>query len=101
MFSHILHSSGRPLIVVHGGTSSPRALDGACRDAAEQGARRADGAAMSLGVETVVLLEDDGRFNAGSGAVTALDGMTVEMDAAVMDSDDRLGAVAAVRDVRN
>ena len=101
MFSHILHSSGRPLIVVHGGTSSLRALDGACREAAEHGARHADGSAMSLAVESVVMLEEDGRFNAGSGAVTALDGITVEMDAAVMDSEDRLGAVAAVRDVRN
>jgi beta-aspartyl-peptidase (threonine type) len=49
----------------------------------------------------VVSLEEDGRFNAGRGSALRLDGETIEMDAAVAASDGRMGAVMAVRDVRN
>jgi L-asparaginase/beta-aspartyl-peptidase (threonine type) len=49
----------------------------------------------------VVALEDDGRFNAGSGAALGLDGETIEMDASIMDTRGRLGAVACVRGVKN
>jgi L-asparaginase/beta-aspartyl-peptidase (threonine type) len=52
-------------------------------------------------VNAVVALEDDGRFNAGSGADVGLDGVTVEMDAAVMDSRGWLGAVACLPAIRN
>jgi L-asparaginase/beta-aspartyl-peptidase (threonine type) len=99
MFTHHLRSAGRSIVIVHGGTSSPRHLDDGCRSAARQG-HDADGA-LEMAVAAVAALEDDGRYNAGSGALTAADGITIEMDAAVMDSRDRLGAVAAVRNVRN
>jgi len=49
----------------------------------------------------VMVFENDERFNAGTGAVLCLDGATIEMDASVMDTRGRLGAVAGVRDVRN
>jgi L-asparaginase/beta-aspartyl-peptidase (threonine type) len=52
-------------------------------------------------VSAVVCLEEDGRFNAGRGAALSLDGATIEMDASVMDTRGRLGAVACVRDVKN
>jgi L-asparaginase/beta-aspartyl-peptidase (threonine type) len=48
-----------------------------------------------------VVLEEDGRFNAGTGAALGLDGATIEMDASIMDTRGRLGAVACVRNVRN
>lgn len=61
-----------------------------------------DGAqAIEAVVEAVRVLEDDGRFNAGSGSTLRLDGKTVEMDASIMDSQGRIGAVIAIRDVRN
>jgi beta-aspartyl-peptidase (threonine type) len=49
----------------------------------------------------VTVLEDDGRFNAGRGSVLCLDGATVEMDASVMDTRGRLGAVACVQGIEN
>ncbi len=90
-------------IVVHGGAGSRRA----CEDGCELAARRAldhlltGGDALDAAVAAVASLEDDGRFNAGSGAVLCLDGATIEMDAAIMDTEGRLGAVACVQDVRN
>jgi L-asparaginase/beta-aspartyl-peptidase (threonine type) len=50
----------------------------------------------------VVVLEDDPRFNAGTGANIRLDGQTIQMDAACMDGDTGLfGAVAAIERVKN
>ena len=46
-------------------------------------------------------LEDDERFNAGTGSVLRLDGRSVEMDASVMDSKGTLGSVACIPAVRN
>jgi beta-aspartyl-peptidase (threonine type) len=46
-------------------------------------------------------LEDDPRFNAGTGSNLRLDGKTIEMDAACMTSDGKFGAVACIRDVRH
>ena len=90
-------------IVVHGGAGAPASLNGGCAAAAAAAlARLRDGAdALDAAVEAVVVMENDGRFNAGSGSVMRLDGETVEMDAGVMDSTGRLGAIAAVRRVRN
>lgn len=57
--------------------------------------------AMDAAVQAAVLLEDDPRFNAGTGSHLRLDGRTVQMDAAVMDSRSRMGAVAALESVKN
>lgn len=65
-------------------------------DALERGARAVDAV-----MEAVVVLEEDGRFNAGRGAYLRLDGKTVEMDAGIMDSAGCLGAVASISRVRN
>ena len=90
-------------IVVHGGAGAPTSLNDSCEAAAAAAAAKLrDGAdALDAAVEAVVVMEDDGRFNAGSGAVLRVDGETLELDAGVMDSAGRLGAVAAVRRVRN
>ena len=90
-------------IVVHGGAGAPATLNGGCAAAAAAAlARLRDGAdALDAAVEAVVVMENDGRFNAGTGSVMRLDGETVEMDAGIVDSTGRLGAVAAVRRVRN
>ncbi len=57
--------------------------------------------ALAAASAAVVVMENDGRFNAGSGAILGLDGMTIEMDAGVMDTGGRLGAVACLQRVKN
>jgi L-asparaginase/beta-aspartyl-peptidase (threonine type) len=90
-------------IVVHGGVGSPVDYQDGC----EQAARRAveeigiSGDALEAAMAAVTALEDDGRFNAGRGAALGLDGATVEMDASVMDTRGRLGAVACVQGIEN
>lgn len=90
-------------LVVHGGVGSSTRLTGACARICGRAFAILEkgGAALDAAIEAVRLLEDDGRFNAGKGSVLRLDGKTVEMDASVMDSTGRLGAVMALRDVRN
>jgi isoaspartyl peptidase/L-asparaginase-like protein (Ntn-hydrolase superfamily) len=48
----------------------------------------------------VAFLEDDPRFNAGTGSVLRLDD-SIEMDAALMDSSLNYGAVGCIREVKN
>lgn len=93
----------RLMIAVHGGVgNSPANLDG-CLNAAERGMikLREGGDALEGALAAAVALEDDGRFNAGSGSSLRMDGETIEMDAAVMDTRGRLGAVAALQRVKN
>ncbi|MFC5547217.1 isoaspartyl peptidase/L-asparaginase [Massilia aerilata] len=90
-------------IVVHGGVGSPAAYRDGCERAARRGFEEygisAD--ALEAAIAAVTFLEDDGRFNAGRGAALGLDGATVEMDASVMDTRGRLGAVACVQGIEN
>lgn len=90
-------------IVVHGGAGAPLEDADGCEAAVRAGRRAAEEGADALqaAVAAVVVLEDDGRFNAGSGAIVGLDGTTIEFDAAVMDSNGRLGAVACLQRVKN
>jgi L-asparaginase/beta-aspartyl-peptidase (threonine type) len=90
-------------IVVHGGVGSPVEYSDGCQRAASRGLEEYDisGDALEAAIAAVAVLEDDGRFNAGRGAALGLDGATVEMDASVMDTRGRLGAVACVRGIEN
>ena len=90
-------------IVTHGGAGEPLEFTDGCEHAAEAGRAKFDetGDALDAAIAAVLVLEEDERFNAGTGAVLCLDGATVEMDASVMDTRGRLGAIAGVRDVRN
>ncbi|GAB3408524.1 isoaspartyl peptidase/L-asparaginase [Massilia agilis] len=90
-------------IVIHGGVGEPMDCQDGCERAAERALERLreGGEALDAAVSAIVVLEDDGRFNAGTGAALGLDGATIEMDASVMDTRGRLGAVACVRDVKN
>ncbi len=98
-----------PAIIVHGGAGDWSPEDGegeaplaGCRAAARAGydilAR--GGSALDAAVAAIVVLEDDPRFNAGTGSALTADG-EVECDASVMCGDGRAGAVGALRDVRN
>lgn len=90
-------------IAVHGGVGSPSSYNDGCQRAAEAafGILRNNGSVLDAVTEAARLLEDDGRFNAGSGASLRVDGKTIEMDASLMDSEGRLGVVACIREVKN
>jgi L-asparaginase/beta-aspartyl-peptidase (threonine type) len=93
-----------PLVVVHGGAGSPRVrMDGTDKAAARAMAVLRSGAsALDGALAAVVVLEDDPRFNAGTGANIRLDGKTIQMDAACMDGESgAFGAVAAIERVKN
>ena len=89
-------------IMVHGGAGASGVLDG-CVAASSAGfdSLAAGSSALDAAAYAVSLMEDDGRFNAGSGSVLRLDGITREMDASVMDSTGRLGIVITLRDIKN
>ena len=95
-------------LIAHGGAGNWRpgseedAVDGMVA-AAEMGRAilRAGGSALDAVCATVVKLEDNPIFNAGTGAVLNFDGFC-ELDAGVMESrESRVGAVAALQRVKN
>ena len=98
---------GRWAIIVHGGAKE---IDPAEEDAHRRGIRAALDAGRRVleasgaldAVEAAVrALEDDPVFNAGLGSALNANG-DVEMDAAIMDGRDlSIGAVGAIRGVRN
>lgn len=90
-------------VVVHGGAGASRENEDGCVLAARRALAQLEvsGEALDAAVAAVSALEDDGRFNAGSGSVLCLDGATVEMDASIMDTRGRLGAIACVQSVKN
>jgi isoaspartyl peptidase/L-asparaginase-like protein (Ntn-hydrolase superfamily) len=95
--------SGKAAAIAHGGVGTPPALADGPR-AAVDAALAALGAGadpLDAAVAGVVVLEDDPAFNAGTGSVVRLDGETIQMDASVMDSPGRFGAVAAIEAVKN
>ncbi|MGB9776511.1 MAG: isoaspartyl peptidase/L-asparaginase [Anaerolineae bacterium] len=98
----------KPVIVVHGGAwkipeeeHEPH-IKGCCQAAiAGWEVLRAGGSALDAVERAVRLLEDDPTFDAGRGSCLNAVG-EVELDAIIMDGRTlRLGAVAAVRRVRN
>ena len=91
------------LVVTHGGVGSgPEYADGV-RAAADTalGVLERGGAALDGALAGTVWLENDPRFNAGTGANIRLDGRTIQMDAAVMTDAGRFAAVGAIERVRN
>jgi isoaspartyl peptidase/L-asparaginase-like protein (Ntn-hydrolase superfamily) len=89
--------------IAHGGVGSPPAWADGCRAAVDAALRalEAGGDPADAAVAGVVVLEDDPRFNAGTGSRVRLDGKSIQMDASVMRSDGRFGAVAGIERVRN
>jgi len=90
-------------IIVHGGAGAADELCDGCAAACSAGftVLAAGGSAVDAVTGAVRVMEDDGRFNAGAGAVLRLDGITREMDAAVMDSRKDMGIVISLRGFRN
>jgi L-asparaginase/beta-aspartyl-peptidase (threonine type) len=90
-------------VLTHGGAASPAAFSDGCRTAADAGRAvlEAGGDALAAALAATVVLEDDPRFNAGTGSNVRLDGALIEMDAAVMTSEARFGAVTCIQRVKN
>jgi isoaspartyl peptidase/L-asparaginase-like protein (Ntn-hydrolase superfamily) len=92
-----------PIVVCHGGSASnPAHQDGprlACLAGLEFIAPRRG--ALEAAVAATQRLEDDERFNAGTGSNLRLDGKTIQMDASCMTSAGEFGAVAAIERVRS
>jgi beta-aspartyl-peptidase (threonine type) len=90
-------------ILTHGGAGSPSSnADGPQAAAkAAQAVLQAGGDALAAALAATVVLEDDPRFNAGTGSNLRLDGRVIEMDASVMTSDGRFGGVACLQRVKN
>ena len=57
--------------------------------------------ALDAAITATQLLEDDERFNAGTGSNLRLDGATIQMDASCMTSTGDFAAVAAIERVKN
>lgn len=89
-------------IVAHGGAGSENAhSDGTekavdtCYKAVQENTSLINAVSLAVNV-----LEDDGRYNAGSGSHARENGK-VEHDAAIMDSAGHFGAVAAIKGFKN
>ena len=91
------------MVVAHGGSASnPADSDGqrlACRAGLEMIAQHRS--ALDAVIAATQVLEDDERFNAGTGSNLRLDGTTIQMDASCMSSAGDFAAVAAIERVRN
>ena len=92
-----------PLVVTHAGVGTPLAeADGAERAAAAgREALRSGATALAAAIAATVVLEDDPRYNAGTGGNIRLDGRTIQLDAALMTDDGSFAAVAAIERVKN
>lgn len=97
------HPRIQPAIIVHGGAVATASHYDGCELSARAGfdALLNGTHALDAAVTAAVLMEDDPRFNAGTGSSLCWDGETIQMDASVMDSAGRFGAVAAISQVKN
>jgi isoaspartyl peptidase/L-asparaginase-like protein (Ntn-hydrolase superfamily) len=98
-----MSDKGTPVVLTHGGAGAPSKWSDGCRRAAEAAMAVVENgkSALEAAVAATVILEDDPRFNAGTGCVLREDGKTVEADAGLMDSEGRIGAVCALSEVKN
>jgi L-asparaginase / beta-aspartyl-peptidase len=90
-------------ILTHGGAgSNPKDFDGTDSAASRGMDLMANGGtALAAVVDAVKVLEDDPRFNAGSGSKLRIDGRTIQLDASCMTSSNEFGAVACVENIKN
>jgi beta-aspartyl-peptidase (threonine type) len=91
------------VILTHGGAGvDPKHADGTLAAAKGGMELMVNGqSALDASVHAVRCLEDDPRFNAGTGSRLRADGRTVQMDASCMVSDGAFGAVTCVEGIRN
>ena len=91
------------IIMTHGGAGAdPQHADGTLAAAKGGMELMVQGqSALHAAVHAVRCLEDDPRFNAGTGSRLRADGTTMQMDAACMTSDGSFGAVSCVEGICN
>jgi beta-aspartyl-peptidase (threonine type) len=103
-----LTEKGKPVIVVHGGAGtlqperSQPSLEGVKR-AAKKGFEILEkgGSAVDSVMEAVMVMEDDGAFNAGYGSSLNME-KGVEMEASIMDGKTlQAGAAGLLKDIKN
>ncbi len=84
-------------LLIHGGVgwAEPPSFD---MDALISGVDMEKGAVTAV-IQAVSILEDDPRFNAGTGSIPRIDG-SIQMDAAVM-ANGNFGAVIGIEKVKN
>ena len=89
-------------IICHGGAGhTPKVQDGVDK-AAEKGwsvLKETDNA-LEAAIAAVMIMEDDFRFNAGTGSCLREDG-SIQNDSSVATSDGRMGAIANLRNFKN
>jgi len=95
--------AGKAAAIAHGGASNPAKNSDGTRKAVDAAlAALAAGAdPVDAAVAGTIVLEDDPRFNAGTGARVRIDGETVQMDASLMTSEGRFAAIGAIERVKN
>ncbi|ACY13350.1 isoaspartyl peptidase/L-asparaginase [Haliangium ochraceum] len=99
-----VHTAPPPAAAIaHGGVGSPPEWADGCRKAVDAALAVLErgGDPLDAAVAGGVVLEDDPRFNAGTGSRVRIDGETVQMDASVMRSGGQFGAVAIIEAVQN
>ncbi len=91
-----------PILLTHCGAGSNASVRDAASAAGAIGIAvlRRGGRALDAVVESIAVLEDDPRLNAGTGSRMRIDGR-IQMDAALMDADLEAGGVAAIEEVKN
>lgn len=94
---------GKQLIILaHGGAGSDNAHSDGTDRASQTGLMlmKARTPVLDAACRMVEILEDDPRFNAGTGSRKRSDG-SVRMDAACMDSKHRFGAISGIQHTKN
>jgi isoaspartyl peptidase/L-asparaginase-like protein (Ntn-hydrolase superfamily) len=90
------------IILAHGGAGSDNAHSDGTDRACQRGLElmQSQTSVLDVACRAVEILEDDHRFNAGTGSRKRTDG-SVRMDAACMDSGKRFGAVSSIQHIKN
>ena len=94
--------SVHPTIICHGGAGH-NACDQPGVDRAASAAAdilKKGGSALDAVLAAIVIMEDEPALNAGTGGRIREDG-SVQLDAAIMTSDGRFGAVVCIEDTKN
>jgi beta-aspartyl-peptidase (threonine type) len=98
---------GVTVLIVHGGAGKwQEALLGSAREGLHEAlmagydALRRTGSSIESVLAAVRVMEDNPLFNCGKGSALTIDGR-IQMDAALMTSDGRFGAVAAIENVQH
>jgi beta-aspartyl-peptidase (threonine type) len=91
-------------VLAHGGAGSYDHKEHDGPESAAQAGLKAGletGSVLDAVIAATVFLENDIRFNAGTGSNVRFDGKSIEMDASVSTCDGRFGAVSCIENVKN